>query len=264
MKLSFSTLGCPGWTWNEVFSTAKDLGIQGVEIRGLGSQMYAPSIKEFLPANIEGTKERLKKVGLSIPILTSGAALAQKDTARSAFTEAAAYIDLAAKLGTKYIRVMGTDTPQIIDGDFDEGARLYGLLCEFARPYGVTPLIETNGRLASSENILSFIEKSGSDNSGILWDVHHTVRFGKEAPAATVKLLSEKIKHCHVKDSTDGNEYKMMGMGTLPLKEAFAALKEIDYDGFISLEWVKRWHPDLSEPGIVFAHFVSYMNRIKL
>lgn len=263
MKLSFSTLGCPRWTWDEVFATAKDLGLNGVEIRGLGNNMYAPKINEFLPENIEKTKARLEKVGLEIPILTSGAALAQKETARAAFTEAAAYIDLAAKLGTPYVRVMGTDTPRIIDGDFEEGARLYGLLCEFAKPYGVTPLIETNGKLSFSENILKFIEKSGSDNSGVLWDVHHTVRFGNEKPEQTVKILGSKIKHCHVKDSVNESEYKMMGKGNLPLKEALDALKSINYDGFISLEWVKRWHPDLSEPGIVFAHFASYMSRIK-
>ena len=33
----------------------------------------------------------------------------------------------------------------------------------------------------------------------------------------------------------------------------------MSYDGTVSLEWVKRWNPDLEEPGIVFAHFMSYI-----
>ena len=47
MKLSFSTLGCPEWSWNEIIATAKDMGFDGVEIRGVGKELYAPAIKEF-------------------------------------------------------------------------------------------------------------------------------------------------------------------------------------------------------------------------
>ena len=36
-------------------------------------------------------------------------------------------------------------------------------------------------------------------------------------------------------------------------------LKDGGYDGFYSLEWVKRWDTTLEEPGIVFAHFANYM-----
>lgn len=44
MKFAFSTLGCPNWSWNEIFATAKDMKIDGIEIRGVGSEMYAPRI----------------------------------------------------------------------------------------------------------------------------------------------------------------------------------------------------------------------------
>ncbi len=32
MKISFSTLGCPGWSYEDILSTAKDLGFNGIEI----------------------------------------------------------------------------------------------------------------------------------------------------------------------------------------------------------------------------------------
>ena len=35
MKTAFSTLGCPGWSWDEIFATAKDLGLDGIEVRGV-------------------------------------------------------------------------------------------------------------------------------------------------------------------------------------------------------------------------------------
>lgn len=43
MKLSLSTLGCPGWSWNEIFATAKDLGMNGIEVRGVANEMFAPA-----------------------------------------------------------------------------------------------------------------------------------------------------------------------------------------------------------------------------
>lgn len=32
MKLAFSTLGCPDFDWPDIYSMAKDLGFDGIEI----------------------------------------------------------------------------------------------------------------------------------------------------------------------------------------------------------------------------------------
>ncbi len=57
-------------------------------------------------------------------------------------------------------------------------------------------------------------------------------------------------------------EYRMMGYGDIPIADTLIMLKALRYEGFISLEWVKRWNPDLQEPGIVFAHYKSYMDTL--
>ena len=38
-------------------------------------------------------------------------------------------------------------------------------------------------------------------------------------------------------------------------------LRSINYEGYISLEWVKRWAEQLSDAGIVFPHFIEYMSQ---
>ncbi len=43
---------------------------------------------------------------------------------------------------------------------------------------------------------------------------------------------------------------------------AATSLHALGYVGYVSLEWVKRWNPDLQEPGVVFSHFVSYMGYL--
>lgn len=62
MKLSLSTLGCPGWSWNEIFATAKDLGMNGIEVRGVANEMFAPAISVFNQGKRMETLERIEKV----------------------------------------------------------------------------------------------------------------------------------------------------------------------------------------------------------
>ena len=55
----------------------------------------------------------------------------------------------------------------------------------------------------------------------------------------------------------------MMGYGDIPLDEAIGSLLAKGYDGYFTLEWVKRWNKDLEEPGIVFAQYINYMKRFQ-
>ena len=47
MKISFSTLGCPDYSWTDIYTMAKDLGYHGIEIRGLGNDILATRAKPF-------------------------------------------------------------------------------------------------------------------------------------------------------------------------------------------------------------------------
>ena len=46
-------------------------------------------------------------------------------------------------------------------------------------------------------------------------------------------------------------------------QEQIELLLQKGYDGYFSLEWVKRWDLTLEEPGIVFAHYVNYMRKLE-
>jgi len=265
MKLSFTTAGCPGWSWNEIFATIKDMGFDGVEIRGVGDEMYAPCVDVFGFDRLEKTKEQLEKANLTIPVLDSTCALAIEGVKDAAMIEAKAYIDLAAKLGTPFVRVMPTEKAHPTNGDLALCKQQYEAICAYGKEKGVMPIMETNGVLANSAEMRAFMDGIENDNKGVLWDVHHPYRFFDEDPSVTVANLGTLIKHTHVKDSLKINgeiKYKMMGYGDVPVMQAMDELKKIGYDGFVSLEWLKRWNPDLQEPGIVFAHYKSYMDFI--
>ncbi|MBE6886165.1 MAG: sugar phosphate isomerase/epimerase [Ruminococcaceae bacterium] len=262
MKLAFSTLGCPDWTFTEIFTVAKDLGLSGIEIRGIRGRLFAPDIPRFSAERLEETKELLRSGRMEIPMLTSGAVLGDPAKAEEAESEAMAYIDLAGKLNSPFIRVMISPNPFPEDCDVDAAAKLYGKLCAAGEKVGVTPLIETNGVLADSARMASFLDAAGANNSGVLWDLHHPYRYCNETPAQTFDRIGKAVKYLHVKDSVmvDGRvTYKMMGYGDVPVRDALAVLNRAGYDGYVTLEWVKRWNPELEEAGIVFAHYASFM-----
>lgn len=268
MKLSFSTLGCPDWSFGEVFAVASDLGYDGIELRGVAEEIYAPRVKEFQPENLDAASAKIKGAGLAVPILTSGAYLGANTDVAGAEFEVKDYVMLAAKLGAPYVRVLGECCPEPRYGvDEDDVLRRFAALCSFAAGFGITLLIETNGYLADSTKMLRFMERAGQANMGVLWDVHHTVRFFGEAPADTVARIGKYIKHVHIKDSVRGTNgkitYMLTGYGDIPVADAYKALSAIGYDGFYSYEWVKRWSRELAEPGVAFFQYVNYMRGLQ-
>lgn len=266
MKIAFSTLGCPGWSWEDMVATAKDLGFDGIEIRGVGNELFVPKAKPFLEENIEKTKARMSELNLGIPCLTSSCYLFDKKNAEIYIDEAKQYIDLAEKIGSPYVRVLGDSSPEPkeeIDDNFV--AQNLSKLGSYAEGKSVEVLIETNGVYANSEKLLNLIMMVEKPSIGVLWDIHHPFRFMNEPVKDTYNRLKKYIKHIHIKDSVieDGKvKYKMMGYGDVPVKEALLLLKDVGYNGYVSLEWVKRWCLELEDPGIVFSHFVNYVKGI--
>lgn len=265
MKLAFSTLGCPDWTWDEIFATAKDMGIDGIEIRGIGRELYAPHHPLFSQQNCKSTAERLAKAGMEISAFTSGAVLSAPD-ADAAVREVRDYIEVAARMGVRYIRVLPSSSPQPEPADLVQAKRLYDLLCAEAKESGVCLLVETNGALADSAKMAEFMQGTDPQSSGVLWDLHHPYRYCGESPETTYDRLGQYIKYMHVKDSVmkDGRDvqYRMMGHGDVPVFDALKTMKQNGYDGYISLEWVKRWNKELQEPGLVFYHYNTYMEYL--
>lgn len=262
MKLAFSTLGCPNWSFWDIFSTAKDLGYTAVEVRGIGREIYAPNIKE-LSTDAGKTLQRLKDMGVAISMLTSAAALAIHGEQEKSLKEAKEYVDLASVLGVPFVRVMSTDKPQFDGGDIALCKKQFSELVEYASGSGVMPLMETNGLFVDTKSLAEFLDDIGGE-CGALWDVHHPYRFGDETIEQTIGNLGDRIKYVHLKDSIikkGAPAYRMMGNGDIPLANAISALIQNDYDGYFSLEWVKRWNKDLEEPGIVFSHYVNFMKK---
>ncbi len=263
MKICFSTIACPEYSWVDIYSMAKDLNFDGIEIRGLGNDFAAYKAMPFTEANRPKTMAKLKSMGLEISCLSSGCCLKDVENADAAIAELTAYCQLAQQLGTPYIRVLA-DLEAAPHGEVDDAFVLSQLrrLVPIAESYNVTLLVETNGVYSDTKRLKALLDQVNSHKVAALWDMHHPYRYAGEAPMETAETLGEYIKYVHIKDSVIENGktvYKMMGEGDLPIADMMAALASLHYTGYVSLEWVKRWAPYLSDAGIVFPQFAEFM-----
>ena len=46
------------------------------------------------------------------------------------------------------------------------------------------------------------------------------------------------------------------------MRDALALALRNGYDGWLTLEWEKRWHPDIEEPEVGFPHFVKSIGEL--
>jgi sugar phosphate isomerase/epimerase len=114
--------------------------------------------------------------------------------------------------------------------------------------------------------VLKLIQDATSPSARVLWDIYHTFRSG-EVPAQSITMLGSAIAHVHVKDgrpsasSPEVWELYLLNEGMVPLRETCSALRDSGYDGYLSLEWEKQWHPEIAEPGIALPQAVPLLRR---
>jgi sugar phosphate isomerase/epimerase len=264
MKISFTTLSCPDWSWERIITEAVGLGYDGIEIRGIEGEMYLPKTKPFLPENIDNTIAVLKEKNLEICCLDTSCSFHDKDKLEVFLEEGRATIDLAQKLGVHYIRVFGNDIPDPSKREETITQVASGLeqLGRYAEDKNVCVLIETHGDFSASGDLLAVLEKTTSSSIGVLWDVNHPYKAYGEPIEDTFNRLKKYIKHTHLKDSKGpgkGAELCLVGEGDLPIQQAITLLKDNGYNGYLSLEWEKKWHPTLPEPEVAIPGFINYI-----
>jgi sugar phosphate isomerase/epimerase len=265
-RISFSTLGCPKWTWKQILEQADKMGYAGIEIRGVRGEMDLTKVPELQGSRLAEAKKDLAALGLVVTDLGASAHMHEKDPAarEQQLDEGRRFIDLAHAMGVKYVRVFGNEIPKgepkeevmkrIVAG-FQE-------LAEHAKPAGVTVLIESHGDFTSSPDLRDILTRVGSESFALLWDAHHTFVAGHEQPADTFAQLGKWMRHTHLKDSVPAGadrRYVLTGTGDVPVKEQVRVLAKGGYAGFYSFEWEKGWHPEIEEPEVAFPQYAKTM-----
>ena len=82
------------------------------------------------------------------------------------------------------------------------------------------------------------------------------------------RIVQPYLAHIHLRDAKPvaGSEHwlpVLAGSGRVSFAEALAAIKELKYDGYISFEWEKYWHPEIEAPDIALPDFSNAIRKLQ-
>ena len=278
MKLSFTTLGCMDWDIPTIAARAAEYGYQGVDFRGYLNELNLTKFAEFGAKSAE-TKRIFDDAGIAVSCISSSSHLTARGAAKTAhLAEIKAYCEIAAALGAPYIRVFGGGLEgRPYTEALPEVAEFMRTISAYAKAQGVAIVVETHDDWVDTRKLIRAFEYAGYPESvWALWDVNHPYRFANEAPADTYARIGKLVRYTHWKDTAvllqknrftgaiqEKEIHTLPGFGTLPLDEFYSLLAHDNYDGWYTLEWERKWHPEMERPEIAFPEFVKVMRTIE-
>lgn len=288
LRLSFSTLACPDWSWEDMLRYGPEYGYQGVEIRLIQRETNLLVRPELRPEQLLLRRRELERAKFQVCGLASSVHLDDADPQLRAeqVRIGGEYLALAQSLGAGFIRVFGDVLPpaseperlrQTLRGIAD-GLKSLG---DLAGPRGLQVLIETHGDFSASPLVVDLMHAVDHPHVGVLWDTHHPWRFHGETIADSWSKLKRWTRHTHWKDSVQIREakptsqaaaaaseqaaaimgghqhadYILFGGGEFPARECLRVMTDDGYSGWHSLEWEKMWHPELVGPDVALPLF---------
>jgi sugar phosphate isomerase/epimerase len=269
MLLSFSTLGCPKWTFPTIVDFAVNNQYNGIEIRGIDGQLDLPKCPEFSsPDKISSTRMLVEGKGLRFVDLGSSAEMHHPEgpERQKNLDEAKRFIDLAKALGCPYIRVFPNKLPKDDQRTATIDLIIKGLieLGDYAKDSKVRVLMESHGDAVQTDELKRIMESTSHTRVGMVWDIVNMWSVTKEPPAQVYEKLGKYVYHTHIKDLrfVDGKEqYVLLGTGEAPIFDAIEVLRKGGYKGYYSFEWEKLWHPEIAEPEIALADYPKKMKQ---
>ena len=256
MNLSFSTRGWTDFPWDTLCGAARAAGLTGIEIYNADGAFVSSRTGMFHPSRASATFRELRDEGLRITCVDSVWNAGEKNIDADEIRNC---ICACYDLHIPFVRVRTGD-----DADVNTAEENLKKVLPFAEEKNIVLLIETVGTFANTEKLRDMLERFACDNVAALWDMNATYREGGESADATIKNLGAFVRHVHIKDSEQtekGLEYRLIGEGSLPVDAMIRALRSVNYEGFVSLEWDPSWLPELADPDIVFSHFASFMKN---
>jgi sugar phosphate isomerase/epimerase len=268
IRVSFSTLACPDWTMPQIIAIAEREGYDGIELRFVQGEDSLWKLPVFSGKELASTKRALGDRALTISCLDTSCRFHSPDATerRRWVTEGERMADLAAELGAPGLRVFGDTIQPGADRASTQGwiAESIRELAEITAVRGVEVWIENHGDFAAAGETEAILLQAASPDAGVVWDPANSFAATQEQPAQGAARLRAAIRHVHIKDlrrDRNGWKHVLTGEGAFPMPELKASLEELQYDGFHSFEWEKKWHPEIADAEIALPHFARWFRK---
>jgi sugar phosphate isomerase/epimerase len=269
MKLAFSTLGCPNWNLDRVAQSAREFGYDAIELRALDGDLDLLKRPEFQPGSVDDTRRWLAEQDLAVCCVDTSCSFDSKEAAERSDQVALAikHAELAAALGASLIRVF----PDRIQSDMtrlETRDNIAACLQAVAQrlPAGVRVGLETHGDFARGQLAAEIIRLADHKDVALIWDVANSLAAG-DSIEESAREVAPFLAHVHLRDAhaVEGKDHwlpVLAGRGNVSFAAAVNMLRRLDYDGYISFEWEKYWHPEIEEPEVALPDFAAAMKTI--
>lgn len=254
MKLSYSIRRWPDQDWQRLCAVAVDAGLQGVELDGADKGLFQAKNSPANPELAMAVRRQLVREKLSIPCVGTPCDLMDGD----AVSQVGISIDTARNLMVPYV-ILWTYC-----GDSAAVAERLAALLPAAEAANVVLLLETCGAMADTKKLVDVLNYFACDHLAASWDACNTCLGAGETPERTITNLGAYVKHVRLHDGVreDGHvSPRLTGEGDLPMEDLMNALRSVNYDGFVSLEWDPAWIAGLDDPEMLLTHYAVQMGR---
>ena len=180
---------------------------------------------------------------------------------------AVSHCELAAKHGAPLTRVF-PDKIQTGVTRNETRDNIAACLGEIAQscPDGVRVCLETHGDFARGQAAAEIIRLAGHPKVALIWDVANSLAAG-DSIEESAQEVGPYLAHVHLRDARPVKDHEhwlpvLAGHGAVSFTAAVNALRGLGYDGYISFEWEKYWHPEIEEPEVAPPDFVKAMKAI--
>ena len=143
--------------------------------------------------------------------------------------------------------------------ELEHCAEVHRQVLPLMRAAGIVPALEPLNRfeaylLNTMEQAAAYAARVGEGGIGILYDTFHANIEEKDPIAALRRIhASGNLAHVHISENDRGTP----GMGHAKIRETIAVLKEVDYQGWLTIEAFGRALPELAAATRVWRDFFA-------
>ncbi|MCP4641228.1 MAG: sugar phosphate isomerase/epimerase [bacterium] len=246
MKYSFMSFSCTELTLDEMLALAKDLGYDGIEPRTSSDHGHGIEFDASAQSR-EQAKAKAESAGIAYSCVATSCRYADPATAEDHLGDTRKAIDLAADIGCSRIRVFGGALPEGVTRDeaTDAIVKCLSAVADQAGDRGVSVCVETHDDWCTPEHVAEVMRRVDHPAIAVNWDIMHPIRRGGSTMDEACEILKPWVRHIHFHDGTvppAESGLRPIGEGGIDHKRAVELLLEMDYDGYLSGEWI-NWEP---------------------
>jgi len=289
-KIAGHTMGTPEYTVLEALELFKKIGLDGAEI--VVQDDYRSGLPtECCEAQLEEVKKKAEELGIRIIALTpynSKFNSLDEEIRQLELDGIRRVIGYAKYLGAEYIRIYaGNYAGNETDPDGKKWEQLIRSMKELgveAEKAGVTLVMENhfNTMTVSARQSMDAAVQIDHPAVGILYDQANLTFTLQEDYEEALGIQADRVRYVHVKDlefkegntafvsdevshpkEEDRNVYtRIVGEGSLKWPQILQLLHDKGYNGWLSLEYERRWHPDdIPDASIGMKKSVEYLRE---